>query len=155
MCEYCTCRVQPSIARFGEEHEEIDALAADLRHAHAHGDRARVVTLARDIVARLGPHVMREERGLFPELAASGALEAVTALEEDHAALDAVFAAVAADDPSPELWQAIPAAVDRLGDHIWREEYDLFPAAIQLLDPWAWERVEASSADEPTPVAAS
>ena len=149
MCEYCTCRVQPSIARFGAEHEQIQSLVVDLRQAHAAGDRDAVVALAERVQRALVPHVAREERGLFPELSAAGASGHVRELEGDHARLDAALATVAGGELDGPGWAALPGVLDELDDHIWREEYDVFPAAIQLLGPSAWQRVEDTCASLP------
>jgi hypothetical protein len=78
MCDYCGCRTQPSIARFGDEHEQFDL------------------------------------------------------------ALRPIAGGVA----SASEWAALPRAIEGLRAHIWTEEFDVFPAALQLLGPSAWQRVD-------------
>ena len=143
MCEYCSCRTRPSIARFGNEHDDIASVASRLSLAHARDDHSAAIAIAGELVALLTPHVQREEHGLFAELDAQGAGDHTAALRDDHDALDSAFTALAAGDTTPRAWGSIPVALDRLSRHIWREEYDIFPAALQLLDRTSWDRVEA------------
>lgn len=142
MCDYCGCRTQPSIARFGEEHDRIEGVAGDLQDAHTRGDRDGAATVASALLALLDPHVAREERALFPELAGAGASQHVRRLEGEHEELDLALRPVADGVASASEWAALPRAIDELRRHIWTEEFDVFPAALQLLDPPAWQRVE-------------
>ena len=142
MCDYCGCRTQPSIAQLSEEHDRIERIARDLRDAHTRGDRSGAATIATDLLASLVPHVAREERALFPELTVAGAPAQVQRLEDEHEQLELALRPVAAGAASASQWTAIPRALDGLRHHIWTEEFDVFPAALQLLDPHAWQRIE-------------
>ncbi len=142
MCDYCGCRTQPSIAQLGEEHDRIESVAGDLRAAHTRGDRDGAAAIASALLALLDPHVAREEGALFPELAEAGASHHVRRLEDEHEELDLALRPIAEGAASATEWDALPRAIDELRRHIWTEEFDVFPAALQLLDPPAWQRVE-------------
>lgn len=142
MCEHCSCRRQPSIAQFGAEHERIELVARRLEQAHARADRGSARTITAELLALLVPHVTREERGLFPELAASGGGEHTRRMEREHDEFAAALVPLAAGVETDAQWEALPAVLEGLRQHIWIEEFDVFPAALQLLDPLAWQRVE-------------
>ncbi|HSK23984.1 MAG TPA: hemerythrin domain-containing protein [Egicoccus sp.] len=142
MCEHCSCRRQPSIAQFGADHDRIEVVARRLDQAHACGDRVSVRTITAELLALLVPHVTREEQGLFPELAASGGEQHTRRMEREHDEFDAALVPVAAGVATDAQWEALPAVLEELRQHIWIEEFDVFPAALQLLDPFAWQRVE-------------
>jgi hemerythrin-like domain-containing protein len=142
MCDYCGCRTQPSIARFADEHDRIESVAGHLRAAHTRGDRDAAAAIASALLALLVPHVAREEDALFPELSDAGASHHVQRLEDEHEELDRALRPIAGGAASATQWAALPRAIDELRRHIWTEEFDVFPAALQLLDPPAWQRVE-------------
>lgn len=142
MCDYCGCLNEQVIARLSADHVAISAAADALRGAYLTGDRTAAKGLAVALNELLAPHAAEEERGLFVELAAVGAQQHTEALTNEHAQLDAVFSAVAAGDAG--AWEQLPTALAALERHIWREDYDVFPAALQLLDPPAWKRVTDS-----------
>ena len=139
MCDYCGCLANDLIAGLSEEHVEIGLAARDLALAAQSGAAADVRRTARVLVDLLGPHTRREEGVLFPELAAAGAAAHTAALEADHAALDTALVAVA--EGQAGALDGLPAALERLRAHIWREDHDVFPAAVQLLDSAAWVRL--------------
>lgn len=136
MCDYCDCRSRPLIAELGEDHARISTLSALLRERAEAGDRSGAARAAADLAAILDPHSRKEEAGLYRELEAIG-FDADD-LEAEHARVDdAVAGAVAA---TADL-AAVVDALDALTRHIRTEEYDLFPAAHQLLDHDAWDRL--------------
>jgi hypothetical protein len=98
--------------------------------------------IASALLSLLEPHVAREKGALFPELAEAGASHHVRRLEDQHAELDLALRPIAGNMASASEWAALPRAIDELRHHIWTEEFDVFPAALQLLDPPAWQRVE-------------
>jgi len=120
MCDYCDCRTRPSIAAFGSDHERIGSLLHELEQG---GDPSALLEL-------LEAHSLREEAGLYTELAAAGV--DVSELSDEHAQIHA------------GLRHGDPAAATALRSHIHAEEYDLFPAAHQVLDHAAWDRVDAT-----------
>jgi Hemerythrin HHE cation binding domain len=139
MCDSCGCRDQPIIAELGAEHEHVLALADRAVRALRAGypDEARSDALA--IVAVLGEHTRKEEAGLFAELSAAGFAPDVEVLLGDHHLIEALGAVAS----SPGL-EGLDVALFRLEDHIFREEQDVFPAAVTLLDGAAWGRADAA-----------
>lgn len=139
MCDYCGCLDNAFIADLSDEHERIGLAARDLGVAASTGGARAVQAAAQSLIDLLVPHTRREERVLFPELASVGAGSHTAELLADHAVLDAVFTAIAAGDAA--ALAELPAALERLRAHIWREDHDVFPAAVQLLSSAAWTRV--------------
>lgn len=139
MCDSCGCRDQPIIAELGVEHEHVLALAdRAVRALHAgRPEDARADAMA--IVALLGDHVRKEEAGLFTELAAAGCAPDVEVLLGDHHLIDSLGSVAA----SPAL-EGLEVALERLEHHIFREEQDVFPAALIILDGRAWARADAA-----------
>jgi hemerythrin-like domain-containing protein len=140
MCDYCDCRRIPEIAALGEEHERIEDLADLVMKAVKDSD-ADTETLFARLVGLLTTHVAREESGLFIEARTAGlGAEYVEDLEEDHRHFEALL-----KDPSTLDAAAVEALFDELHRHIAIEEYDLFPAAAQLLSADQWARIPAES----------
>ena len=145
MCDYCDCRTRPLLAHLGADHERILTVVHGLRAASEPGDTGRRMALAAELVAVLEEHGRLEEAALYPELALAGVQ--TEAMEAEHGEVHAVLRTAAqAPDVDPA---ALETALRRLEGHIHREEYDLFPAAHQVLDDAAWDRIhlelEASS----------
>lgn len=138
MCDYCGCRSRPLFARLGVDHEHISGLAGDVRRALGEDDRPAAAAALSALAEALRPHSELEERKLYPELAAEGISS--DHLYTEHGDVDAAISQALAG--SDEAWAAIPPALDKLARHIHTEEYDLFPAAHQLLGDGAWDRIE-------------
>lgn len=137
MCDYCGCRGRAPVEGFGHDHERIGLLVASLEQALRSGtrdDEARA-----ELLSLLARHGAAEEGGLYRELAVIGIDTA--RMEAEH---DDVDQALASDDPAVVL-----PALARLRAHIHAEEYDLFPAAHQLLDDDAWQRVADAGEGSP------
>lgn len=142
MCDYCGCREFPVIGALSAEHVEIAETAGLLRRAIAVGQDDEARRLLAELTGLLAPHVAREERGLFAELAAEGSMaDTVEALCAEHTHLEAALRVPG--DGAPD-WSPVLSALDRLHEHIEKEENGLFPAAVILLSMSAWERVQAS-----------
>ncbi len=129
MCDYCGCRRVPEIAALCDEHEQIQMLADDavrLASSGAPGLAQAVIRLKDSLTA----HVLREEQGVFTRLKEAGIANAyyVDDLEEDHVRF-ASNLALPAEVSASELDQL----TDELVRHIAIEEYDVFPAAANLL----------------------
>lgn len=141
MCDHCGCR-QGAIGRLMDQHDRISELAGQVRQQLAAGDepaaRATFATL-RGILDR---HVAWEERGLFARMTAQGEFaDHVADLEADHGWLNQ---AITAADLSPTGWGgAVTGILDRLAEHIYREDYGLFPAAVSVLDAADWAAIDA------------
>jgi hypothetical protein len=122
MCDYCDCRSRPLLASLAADHEQIGLLAQRVAADDVDTD---------ELLGLLDRHADDEEAGLYPELAASGIDTAE--LEAEH---EAIHDGLRSTDPDEVL-----KATRRLALHIHVEEYDLFPAAHQLLDDAAWTRL--------------
>ena len=96
-----------------------------------------------DLLTILRPHVQWEEAGLFARMSAQGDFaDHVAALEAEHASL---HAQVAMADAADRDWA--PVVVELLADldeHMYRENFGLFPGAIAVLDADDWEAIEAA-----------
>jgi hypothetical protein len=138
MCDYCGCRSRPLIAEFGDEHERIADLSGELRRQIVAGtDDEAVAVGARRLVEVLAAHSAREVGGLYVELDASGI--DTGAMHAEHHHIDDALADAAAGRVDRS---ALVQALDLLARHVHDEEYDLFPAAHQLLDDAAWDRIQ-------------
>jgi iron-sulfur cluster repair protein YtfE (RIC family) len=141
MCDYCGCRSEPEIAALSSDHERMLTLTAGLRRAHATGIPAP--ELFAELTAMLGPHSLREERGLYPALAAAVKdPEYVAMFKHDHDELDALVTRADTD-------QHIMRIAALLEMHILREETDLFPAAYQMVGSPAWATIAKSVQHDP------
>ncbi len=133
MCDYCGCRSDATIAGLSAEHERLAGLASDVERALQAGDLTGARTAFGTLARLLDAHTRSEEGGLFAELLAAGELtDAVEARCAEHdeigAAVDSAGLAGAGGWPA-----AARRALALLGEHIWWEETDLFPAAALAL----------------------
>jgi len=136
MCDYCDCRTRPPLERLGRDHERIVGSAQRLRARVHVDDMARLE--ARSLQQLLEDHDQWEEAGLYAELDRAGI--DTTDLRADHEAIHAILGAAA--DGSAIEPDSVLRALDQLQEHIHREEYDLFPAAHQVIDDAGWDRIE-------------
>ncbi len=139
MCDYCGCRSRNLLSELGHDHDRIRTVAAAAMAAVASGDVAVATEAVAKLTTMLEAHSALEEGGLYPELSAEGV--DVVPMVDDHAVIDDAVAAAGRGDTG--AWEALPTALDRLVHHITAEEYDLFPAAHQILSDPAWDRIEA------------
>lgn len=139
MCDYCDCRRIPEISDLGAEHERIEDLADEVLRFLKDGDPRAGETFVR-LQGELTAHVAREERGVFVQARSAGlGPEYVEDLEDDHRRFSAVLAARA------DLSLAdVETLFDDLHRHIAIEEYDLFPAAAQVLTSDQWEQIDSA-----------
>lgn len=142
MCSYCGCEAEPSITALTEDHAVIADLAYQLnRLVHAdyqEGDADGARTLLADLAERFRVHSLREEQGLFAELAAAGeATGELRRLLADHRRLRPLLA-------SPDLVDQpgrLRATLAELAQHAETEDNDLFPYALQTLPAEKWDRI--------------
>ena len=152
MCDYCGCRELTPIGELSAEHEEITERAGALERRLAAGEDATAELVALQLA--LGPHLHKEERGLFAQLARhpefAGYLERLGA---DHASARAVLLRVTRADR--ESAPALLAGLRELETHIESEELDFFPASRLILDDESWSEVAEAhlraNADHPHP----
>jgi hypothetical protein len=142
MCDYCGCRSMPVIDALGHDHIQLLDLAANVRRAIAAGSTEQARELLAELVALLRLHTDVEEASVFAGLRAAGELGGdVDALLAQH---QAAWSAVARLDT--DRWdEDVLTFLDELGEHIAREEYDLFPASLVFVPPLAWDEVEAAA----------
>jgi hypothetical protein len=145
MCDYCACREHPLIERLGDDHAQLLAWGVRIEAALRAGDHAAARAGMQHLSAILDPHLTLEERTLLPALAADDAFAAtVTVIAADH---HRARTGRPTDDPAGPTWAAtVLAFVSDLRAHIHLEEYDVFPAAAQLLTPSVWSTAERSAA---------
>lgn len=144
MCEYCGCQDIASIAELTREHDAVVAEIARVRVCVREGDVAGAAEVARRIARILTPHTAVEEHGLFPHLAHEFP-DHVAVLEREHREIEAVLSRAAAGTPDDTAWPAeLLTAMERLRDHILKEQDGLFPASLSILDEDAWASVETA-----------
>lgn len=137
MCDYCDCRTRPPLERLGRDHERIVGSAQRLR-ARLRADDRGMGPEARALQQLLEEHDRWEEAGLYAELDRVGL--GTAGLRADHEVIHAILGAAA--DGSAIESSSVLGALDQLEEHIHREEYDLFPAAHQVVDDAGWDRIE-------------
>lgn len=147
MCDYCDCRRVPEIATLGQQHERIEELSDQLLAAVKAGSADVPAALER-LRRALDPHVAREEAGIFTQARVAGLGSFyVDDLEEEHRE----FAEFLAGDFDAE---SLEKFLEELHRHIAIEEYDLFPAASQVLSHEQWEVVDQLAVNQPETEAA-
>jgi hemerythrin-like domain-containing protein len=141
MCDHCGCRKLPSIARLMDEHDSLRELAGQIRRSLDTGDEPAARLLLAIAAGVLGPHVAKEEQALFPRLRADQSLaDHVDALEREHTGLHAALASL--DEPGHDWAAETLALLDVLREHIYKEDFGLFPAALVTLDGADWDAID-------------
>lgn len=142
MCDHCGCRDLTPIARLMDEHDRLRELSEHIRrHLGAEDDDAARDHL-QELLVVLGPHVIKEEGVLFPMLRRSEDLiHHVGVLEAEHAGLyDDVDDL---DDAMGQSWRAgVVRVLDDLSEHMYKEDFGLFPAALATLDGSDWDDMD-------------
>ena len=143
MCDHCGCRQLTPVARLMDEHDELRELTGRIRGRLAVGDDAHARIDVEALLLILGPHVAREEGALFPLLRRDGALaDHVAVLEGEHA--DLFDAVDDLDDVSsgPTWRDGVLQLLHELGEHMFKEDFGLFPAALATLDGTDWDAID-------------
>lgn len=148
MCDHCGCRDLTPVRRLMDEHDRLRELSELIRRALASGDLATARGGFQHLLEVLGPHVAKEEKALFPRLAEVAELsDHVAVLEGEHADLfDAVdeLDDLAAGHGSEEPWtEGVLRTLHELDEHMFKEDFGLFPAALATLDGSDWDAVDA------------
>jgi iron-sulfur cluster repair protein YtfE (RIC family) len=147
MCDHCGCRDLTPIARLMDEHDRLRELSTHIRGHLASGDDAAARAHVDELLVVLGPHVRKEEGVLFPMLRRSEDLaEHVGVLEAEHAGLyDDVDEL---DDAAAQAWRdGVVRILDDLSEHMYKEDFGLFPAALATLDGADWDVMDQWEAD--------
>ena len=147
MCDHCGCRTLTPVARLMAEHDRLRELTGQIQHALAREDDAAARDLFQELLVVLGPHVRKEEGSLFPMLRAEAELtDHVDQLESEHAglydAVDDLPDPPALDTPDPRWRAGVLALLHELDEHMYKEDFGLFPAAIATLDGADWDAME-------------
>ena len=142
MCDHCGCRNLTSIGRLMDEHDRLRELIGHIRGHLAAGDDAAAREHFEEVLVVLGPHVAKEEGVLFPMLAASGDLaDHVRILEGEHA--DLYDAVDDLDDLTRQAWRdGVLRVLHDLDEHMYKEDFGLFPAALATLDGSDWDAMD-------------
>ena len=142
MCDHCGCRALGPVGRLMDEHDRLRELIGHIRSHLAAGDDTAAMQHLEAILGVLGPHVAKEEGVLFPMLAASGeAAEHVRVLAGEHA--DLFDAVDDLDDLDRQAWRdGVRRILHDLGEHMFKEDFGLFPAALATLDGADWDAMD-------------
>ena len=143
MCDHCGCRDLTPIATLMAEHDRLRELTGLIRRHLAAGADDAARERFTEVLAVLAPHVAKEEGALFPMLRREGSLaDHVAVLEGEHAGLyDAV------DDldetTARQSWRdGVLAVLADLDEHMFKEDFGLFPAALATLDGADWDAMD-------------
>jgi hemerythrin-like domain-containing protein len=146
VCDHCGCRDLTPIAALMSEHDRLRELTGHIRSHLAAGDDAAARTHFQDVLVVLAPHVSKEEGFLFPMLAREAELaEHVSVLQGEHAdlydAVDDLDDGVG--DRAAQAWRdGVLRILDELGEHMFKEDFGLFPAALATLDGADWDAMD-------------
>jgi hypothetical protein len=143
MCDHCGCRDLTPIAALMAEHDRLREPTGLIRGELAGGDDAAARALFEQVLVVLGPHVAKEEGALFAMLRQEGSLaDHVQLLEDEHAGL--YDAADDLDDVTgAERWRdGVLAVLHELDEHMYKEDFGLFPAALATLDGADWDAMD-------------
>lgn len=145
MCDHCGCRNLTPVARLMDEHDRLRELSGHIRRHIRGGEDAAAREHFDELLVILGPHVAKEEGVLFPMLRRSEDLaDHVIVLEGEHAGLyDAVDDLDDVPAPAAERWRdGVLRILHELDEHIYKEDFGLFPAAIATLDGDDWDAMD-------------
>jgi iron-sulfur cluster repair protein YtfE (RIC family) len=125
-----------------DEHDRLRELIGHIRGHLAAGDDDAARAHLDEILVVLAPHVAKEEGVLFPMLRRSDELaEHVGVLEGEHAGLyDDVDEL---DDAAGQTWrEGVLRVLHDLDEHMYKEDFGLFPAALATLDGDDWDAMD-------------
>ena len=127
MCDHCGCGALTPVARLMDEHDRLA-----------------------ELLVVLAPHVATEEGSLSPILRESEEpADHVRLLEGEHAGLYADVDDLD-DAPTGGAWRAGALRVlHDLDEHMYEEDFGLFPAALAILDGDQWDSVDRWVRDHP------
>lgn len=140
MCEYCGCQAIPAIAQLTIEHDRArdHVRAAEFAALDADAARTAAAALARLLVV----HTAVEEQALFPALTDEFP-EQVQILVDEHDLIEKALGEVSREGPPQRGWdRRLLTAMDVLRDHILKEQDGVFPAALAILGPDDWGKLD-------------
>lgn len=142
MCDHCGCRDLTPVARLMDEHDRLRTLSEHIRRHLADGDEAAARDHFQELLVVLAPHVAKEEGALFPMLRGDDEFAGhVAVLEGEHAGFyDDVDDLDGAQLPA---WrEGVLRVLHDLAEHMYKEDFGLFPAALAALDGADWDAVD-------------
>ncbi|GAB3344987.1 hemerythrin domain-containing protein [Modestobacter lapidis] len=145
MCDHCGCRDLTPVARLMDEHDRLRDLSDHIRRHVAAGDDTAARAHVEELLLVLGPHVAKEEGSLFPMLRRSEELVGhVAVLESEHAGLyDAVDDLDDVSTAAAQRWRdGVLQVLHDLGEHMYKEDFGLFPAALATLEGRDWDAMD-------------
>jgi iron-sulfur cluster repair protein YtfE (RIC family) len=155
MCDHCGCRALTPVARLMDEHDRLRELSDSIRGHLSAGDVDAARADFDELLVVLGPHVAKEEGSLFAMLRRDDDLvEHVAVLEVEHVAVlegehAGLFDGVdeldeLADAPGgAQDWRAgLLRLLHELDEHMYKEDFGLFPAALATLDGVDWDDMD-------------
>lgn len=147
MCEYCGCQANRAIEQLTRDHDRaLDHVRDAETAAHAQ-DAGAARTAAAALSGLLAPHNAVEERALFPALAAEFP-EHIDDLLGEHRLIGRTLGELTGEGPPVEGWSGrLLHVMDVLRNHIRKEEDGVFPAALSVLAPDDWDRLEQARLD--------
>lgn len=153
MCDHCGCRQLTPVARLMAEHDRLRELTGQIRSALADGRDAAAGHHFTELLTVLGPHVAEEEGALFPALRREPEVaDHVQQLESEHAQFyDALDELDDAYSPTGSAaWRdGVLRLLADLDEHLFKEDFGLFPAALALLDGADWDHMEQETNRSP------
>ena len=150
MCDHCGCRDLTPVAALMNEHDRLRELSGRIRRHLEAGDDAAARADFTELLIVLAPHVAKEEGSLFPMLRREGSLaEHVGVLEAEHAGLYDTVDELEDTGPSQAWRDGVRTVLRDLDEHMYKEDFGLFPAALATLDGSDWDAMEASFAGQP------
>jgi iron-sulfur cluster repair protein YtfE (RIC family) len=133
-----------------DEHDRLRELSEHVRRHLTAGDDPGARAYFVELLVVLAPHVATEEDSLFPMLRESDELvDHVRVLEGEHAGLyDDVDELD--DATTAEGWRAgVLRLLHDLSEHMYKEDFGLFPAALAILDGDQWDSVDRWVGEHP------
>ena len=140
MCEHCGCERFGPVGDLHRDHLAILDVCVRLTDALGAADAAGLRREQEALATLLSEHERREEMGVYREIARS-APEYVAALITEHREVGLLLRSPAVDAEGREL---LLRGIARLRQHIFTEEQDLFPYALQTLSRARWDSVEGA-----------
>jgi hemerythrin-like domain-containing protein len=142
MCEYCGCQDIAAIAQLTAEHDRALDYVRDAERAAGAQDMTATRIAAMALVELLAPHIAVEEEALFPAMA-NEYPDHIRILVGEHDLIEQALAEVSSPGEPESDWPGrVLRAMQLLRTHISKEQDGVFPAALAILGPDDWDRLD-------------
>jgi hypothetical protein len=139
MCEHCTCQTFGPIEDLHADHELMLQMIGHIRSLlKAGGDGDDITGEIGPLLSLLRTHNAKEEAGIYAMLAQNEPAY-IARLTAEHGPIELLLGALA---HSGEGRAFIADGLHRLQDHIFTDEQDAYPFALQMLPPGQWDMVD-------------